>query len=267
MESKDKIKPLCQKIGVIFIVFGANSFVFSYFLTSQIFAFIGIGLTFWGALFFLVTPTLFVEGNVLVNTLSSSCATTERIINGLECNGKGFHIPFPKSRDLPESPEGLKEIVVFIPKDTELSRLPSLDELAGSKFLLGNPKGILLTPPGLGLLSAVEKKSKVNFAKIENAELCKTLPKCILDNYSLAKEIDMSTKEDGVNVKISNSIYSSFYAEKTFGKSIVTLGCPIVSAVACALAKSTAKPVYIKKLVSSPDGSKIEAQFRILQTD
>jgi hypothetical protein len=267
LESKDKIKPLCEKIGIIFVVVGVNSFILAYALTSQIFAFMGIGLTFWGALFFLISPGLFVEGNVLVNTLSSSCATTERIITDLDCNGKGFHIPYPQDKDSPSHSQGLKEMVVFIPKDAETSKPPSLDELAEGKFLFSNPEGILLTPPGLGLLASIEKKSKVDFSKLESAELCKVFPKCILDNYSLAKEISMSAKDDGVSVKISNSIYSRFYAEKTFEKSIVILGCPLISAVACVLAKSASKPVYIKKLVSSPDGTKIEAQFRILQAD
>ncbi len=264
MDSNNKVKQLSHNLGAIFLASGVILFAASYFLTSQILAFLGLGLSFWGALLFLITPVPFVEGEVMVNTLSSSYITTERILKDLDCKGKAFHIPpYPQGTYLPEHLKGLKEMVVFIPKEAEISKPPSLDELAEGKFLLRKPKGILLTPPGLGLLSSIEKKAGVDFTKLETAEVCKSMPKHILEDYSLAKDIVMTPKENEIDVKITRSLYSGFYTEKMFEKSVAALGCPIVSSIACALAKSSAKPVYIQKISLSPEDSTVEAHFKV----
>jgi hypothetical protein len=268
LNSYDQIKPLSKRLGTLFLGFGLGLLFFSYFLTSQIMAFIGLGLSFWGALFFLITPVVFVEGNVMVNTLTSSYSTTERIIKDLDCKGKGFHIPpYPERTYLPEHLKGLKEMVVYIPKEAETTKPLSLDELSEHKFMLKNSQGILLTPPGLGLLTTIERKSRLDFTKLSVDELCKALSKSILDNFSLAKEIVMVAKDNEVNVKIKQSLYSKLYTDGMFERSVTLLGCPIVSSIACALAKSSAKTINIEKVTFSSDGQTIEAQYRISQVD
>ena len=255
-------------MAIIFLFTGVALFAISYLLNSQIFVFIGLGLTFWGALFLLITPSLFVEGKLMVNTISSSYATDERIIRDLNCKGKAFHIPpYPSRSYLPEHLKGLREMVVFVPKDAKTLKSPSLDELAEGKFLIHKPKGISLTPPGLGLLSSIENRTKVDFTKLSLVETGKALPKAILENYSLAKEIELTVKPNDVYIKVQGSLYRSLYADKSFAYSMPLLGCPIISSVACALAKSSGKPVNIEKISYAEDLSTIEAQYRILSVD
>jgi hypothetical protein len=253
------------KIGAFFLTSGVLSLVLSLTTESQILAFIGLGLTFWGALFIVITPRNFVEGSLLDATAISAYSTIDRMISDLKYKGKGYHTPpYPKDVYLPEHLKGLKDMVVFISAENEAD-MPSIQELAESKFLLQKPQGVLVTPPGLGLLTQIEKKVKVDLTKISLDELCEVMPRFILDNFSLAKEMEMTIEENQVNLKLSDSIYKNLYSDENNLKSIMLLGCPIVSAVACALAKASGKPVTIQKMDVPVDGSTIQVLYRIVQ--
>lgn len=139
--------------------------------------------------------------------------------------------------------------------------------MAKGKFLVDEPKGLLLTPPGLGLLTQIEKKSRVDFTKTALIDLCEIMPKYILDNYSLAKEIDMTLRENEIDIRINDSIYKVLYMQKKVNKSIFLLGCPIISSIACAIAKSSGKPAVIQKIEFSEDGLNITATYQIAQAD
>jgi hypothetical protein len=251
-------------IGLAFLVPGVLALGFSIRANSPVLAFIGLGLTLWGAVFFLITPTEYVKANLITATAAPSYETIDRILKDLKPKGTSLYIPaYPKDAYLPEHLKGLKETVIFIPTATTKAT-PSLDEIAQSKFLLQNPKGICIAAPGLGLLTQFEKEIKTSLPKIGLDELCETLPQTILENFQLAKEIEMHHEKDQVQLKITDSIYKSLYQQPTL-KSIQTLGCPLVSAIACAIAKTTGKPVTIQTLNTSPDTETIEATYNIIE--
>jgi hypothetical protein len=253
------------KIGAFFLISGVLSLVLSLTTESQILSFIGLGLTFWGALFIVITPRRFVEGSLLDATAISAYSTIDRMISDLKYKGKGYYTPpYPKDVYLPEHLKGLKDMVVFISAENEAD-MPSIQELAESKFLLQKPQGVLVTPPGIGLLTQIEKKVKVDLTKISLDELCEVMPRFILDNFSLAKEMEMTIEENQVNLKLSDSIYKNLYSSENNLKSIMLLGCPIVSAVACAIAKTSGKPVVIQKQETTPDGSTVQVLYQIVQ--
>jgi len=252
-----------SKIGVVFLVPGVLSLIFSIFYTSQIMAFIGLGLTFWGALFLLISPLRLVESSLLDSTAVSSYLTIDRIISDLKYKDKGYYIPpYPKDVYLPEHLKGLKDMVVFISAESSVD-MPSIEEMAKGKFMLENPKGICVTPPGLGLLTQIEKKLKLDFTKVALNELCEILPRAILENFHLAKEIEMEINEHQVHLKISDSMYKNLYGEENSLRSVHFLGCPLVSATACAIAKTSGKTVIIQREKVSPDGQTIEIWYRM----
>jgi hypothetical protein len=254
--------PLTYKLGISFLSCGVLSIVVSYLLTSQILAFSGIGLSFWGALFLIITPKRYVESEIASYTLLPLYSSADRIIRHLDCKGKGIHIPsFPPDVYLPDHLKGLKETVVFIPKAEEIITTPSIDELAKGKFIVEKPEGLLLTPPGLLLLTRIEEKTRLDLTKTPLNDLCEILPKNILENFGLAKEITLILKDDELLLKIRDSIYKDLYGQGT--KSINLLGCPIVSLVACAIAKSSGKPVTISGVKYSPDDLFIQAKYKI----
>jgi hypothetical protein len=139
-----------------------------------------------------------------------------------------------------------------------------MEEIAQSRFILQNPKGVCIASPGLGLLTRFEKEIRIDLPRIGLEELCETLPQLILENFRLAKEIEMRTEKDKVQVRITDSIYKSLYLEPTL-KSIRSLGCPLVSAIASVIAKNTGKPVTIQTLNTSAEAETIEVTYRTVE--
>lgn len=255
------------KIGILFMVPGALSLIFSILNNSQILGFIGLGLTFWGALFFFVRPIRYVKSSLLDSTAVSSYSTIDRVVKGLKYKGmraRYYIPPYPKDVYLPEHLKGLKDMIVFISADKNAD-MPSVVEMAESKFLLENPRGICVAPPGLGLLTRFEKEFRTDITKLEISELCESLPQLILENFQLAKEIEMKIEKNRVHLKISDSIYKNLYSREENLKSVHSLGCPLVSAIACAIAKTTGKIVTIYQDRISPDGQIIEVWYRFTE--
>jgi hypothetical protein len=227
-------------------------------------AFIGLGLTFWGALFLFIRPLKYVESSLLSSTAVASYTTIDRIVRDLKYKGKGYYIPpYPKEVYLPEHLKGLKDMIAFISADSGTD-MPSVEEMAKSRFLLENPKGICVAPPGLGLLARFEKELGTDITKLELKELCESLPQLILGNFQLAKETEMNLKGNEVYLRVFDSIYKNLYSAEEDLRSVHFLGCPLVSAIACAIAKNTGKIVTIQKDSVSPDGEVIEVWYSIV---
>ena len=251
------------KTGLAFMIPGVAALIFSMLNNSNILAFIGLSLTFWGALFFFVRPIKYVPSNLLESTAISTYKTIDRIIKDLKFKGKSYYIPpYPKEVYLPQHLKGLKETVVLISDDANST--PSIEELAKSKFLLENPNGICVVPPGLGVLAQFEKELRIDIAKLQISELCEIFPPLITENLQLAKEIEMKQENGQVYLKMIDSTYKNLYTAEDL-KSIHFLGCPLASAIACALAKATGKMVTIQKDNITPDDQTIEVWYSMVE--
>lgn len=253
------------KIGFILLAIGALTLVGSVVNTSTILAFIGLGLTFWGALFLFARPVKFVRGSLLDFTAISSYTTIDRITEDLNYKGKPIYIPpYPKEAYLPEYLKGLKEMIVFIPAEDVIA-MPTIEEMAKKQFLLKNPKGICIAPPGYGLVSLFERELKTEFTQINIDRLYDDLPTIIVKNLELAKEFEINPEKDLIHIKIIDSVYKDLYSREQGFKSIHSVGCPLTSAIACALAKTTGKLVAIVKDLISPDLKMIEVWYQTLE--
>jgi len=195
------------KISVLFLISGALSLVFSIYAESQILALIGLGLVFWGALFVFLKPVNFVEGSLLYNSAVSTYLTIDRILDELIYKGKGYYIPpYPKDVYLPEYLKGLKALVAFLSAKKD-SEMPSIEEIAKGSFMSKSQEGVLVTPPGSGILTQIEEKLNVDFTKMELTELCEVTPTFFMQDLNLAKEMAMELNENQVHLTIVDSIY------------------------------------------------------------
>jgi hypothetical protein len=256
---------LAFKIAVLFLLLGSLSLVFSLYSESQVLAFVGLGLAFWGALFLLVRPLKYVEGALLDSVAASEYSTIDRIITSFKYKGKAYYVPpYPKEVYLPQHLKGLKDMIIFLAAESNFAN-PSIEEMAQGKFLLGKEKGALVTPPGLGLLAQVERQLRQDFTKMKLDEVCEVLPRFLTQDFNLARAIEMSPMENDVDLKITDSLYQDLYRDETIQNSVSLIGCPIVSAVACALAKSSGKFVTIDKQLVSPDGLTLIVGYRFVQ--
>ncbi|MCW4047990.1 MAG: hypothetical protein NWE99_10620 [Candidatus Bathyarchaeota archaeon] len=252
-------------IAVALLVPGILSLSYSFVYNSQVLAFIGLGLTFWGAIFLLTRPVKYVKGSLLQTTATAQYATIDRIIKDFAYEGKAYYVPpYPKDAYLPEHLKGLKEMVVFISAGNE-AVTPSLDEMAEGRFLLKKQKGVLVAPPGLGLLASIEKQMRLDLTKIDLADLCIALPRFITEELNLADAMEVKLFQNEVTMKISDSLFADLYGSENASKSIYLLGSPVVSAVACALAKTSGKPVTVQEQKLSSDGLTIDVLYRFMQ--
>jgi len=254
-----------SKIGVGFLVSGALVLTASYVTSSTVLAFIGLGLTFWGGLFLFARPVKFVKSTILDSTAISSYTTIDRITDDLGYKGKPVYVPpYPKEAYLPEYLKGLKEMTVYIPAEDTLT-MPTIEEMAKKQFLLKNPKGICIAPPGYGLINLFEKELKAEFTQVDLERLYGSLPPIIVNNLELAKEFEINSENDLIHVKIVDSAYKELYSSEKGFRSIHSIGSPLISAIACALAKTTAKLVTIVKDTVSPDLKTIEVWYQTIE--
>jgi hypothetical protein len=95
-------------------------------------------------------------------------------------------------------------------------------------------------------------------------DLCETLPQLIRENFQLAKEIEMKTENNQVTLKATNSIYKDLYMEQGL-KTVRLIGCPLASAVASAIAKTTGKPVSLQSVNTSPGAETVEVSYVLVE--
>jgi hypothetical protein len=267
------------RISKIFLLVGVVSLILSVFVSSQILAFIGLGLTFWGVLFIFITSTRYVEGSLLASTAIAEYITIDRILKEFRYTGKAYYLPpFPRDTPLPEYLKGLKETTVFLSAKNE-NMIPPIERIAKGSFATKNPNGLLVAPPGIGLLSrieknlgvgsissiglisGIEKQLEVDLTKITTEELCEILPKIIVENLNLAKEMGMQLEGNQIHLEISGSLYQDLYSGDNNSISISLLGCPITSAIASLIARITSKIVTIQKFEIKPETSVVNASY------
>jgi len=251
------------KIGFALLIVGVLSLLGSLIASSPTLAFIGLGLTFWGVLFLFTRPIKFVMSSVVDWTAISSYATIERMLEDLNYKGKGVYVPpYPTDVYLPEHLKGLKEMIIFI-SATDSTEMPTIAEIGRKEFLVKNPKGVCISPPGYGLMSLFEKEMRTDFSHINLESLYNILPKIV--DLGLAEELEIEMENDVVHVTIVDSIYKGVYSRERALKSVHLIGCPLVSAIACALAKTTGKNIVIVKDDVSPDLKKIEVWYKTIE--
>jgi len=252
------------KVGYVLLVFGMIALVSSVVYSSSIpafssmLAFIGIALTFWGALFPFIKTAAYVKASLLDSTAISSLTTIDHITSELNYKGKSIYLP-------PRYLKGLKGGIVFIPFKNEII-IPPTEEVAEEKVFLANPHGMCLTPPGLGLANLYEDELGKDFTKVDLNYLQDNLPKLFIEDLEIAEDLKMNIKDDVIQVKIIGSVYKDFCKEAGRFPSVCnSLGCPLCSSIAIALTRATGKPIIIEEHEFSQDNETIKKHYRIIE--
>jgi hypothetical protein len=263
-QKKSKLRALVSNItlGLVLLISGISSLAYSIYIDSRILALAGLGLIFWGALFLLTVPGQRVDGRLLYDSVVASYSTIDRILSDFDYKGKGYYIPpYPKDAFVPKYLEAIKNPIVFI-SAKNASVFPSIEGIAEGKFLLKKPEGILINPPGLGLLEKIEKALQMDLPKSDLTELCEILPRSIM-NFDLAEDISMSAEGNQVTLNINRSPYTKLYMAENKPISVNMLGCPIASTVACILSKATGQPITLRTPPTFLDEKTVRIQYDI----
>jgi len=245
-------------IAYSLLAIGAVALVSSIVFYSSILAFIGLGLAFWGALFLFIRPEAYVKAKLLDPTVLSSLMAIDEILSEEACQGKGAYLALKYE-------EGGKDGMVFISTNNEVA-IPSMDEIAGKKVFSKNPQGVCLLSPGYGLTKLFEKELGVDFSKVDLDYLQRNLPKLLVEDLEVVEEFSMDVDGELVEVRMVGAIYQDLCREvRKLNNICLHLGCPIISAIGCALAKVTDNPVVFEGDKLSEDGREIQARYRIIK--
>lgn len=244
------------KVGLIVLSFGAIALVSSTISTSSILALIGLGLTFWGALFLFIRPVRYVKRDILDFTITPSLKTIDRILSDLNYQGNGIYLP-------PRCLKGLKEGVVFIPAEKE-TVVPAIEKASQGKVFI-TPHGMYLIPLGQGLVNLFEKELGTDLFKTDLDYLQNNLPKLLIEGLELVKDFEMSVNGNMVHIRMTGSVYSNLCSEvRKLTNICPRMGCPMCSAIAYALVKVTGRAVTIEKIEFHPNDT-VETWYRLIE--
>jgi hypothetical protein len=245
-------------IAYAMLVVGLASVTASAFAASFILAFIGIALTFWGALLLYITPSKHVPLELLNATATANLANIEKILANADLKGKGVYLPPKYLKDFESS-------LTFI-SSTSNQTLPTPEEVDEEKLYSKNPKGIFLTPPGLALSKLFEKQLGTSFTRTDLRFIQEKLPKLLIEDMEIAEDTEVKTENSTVTIEITNHIFKELCEEtQKMQRTHMSVGCPLSSALACALAKATGKPITIEKEEQSEDGKTTTIQYHMLE--
>lgn len=245
-----------RAIALMMLILGLASLLGSAFYASYVAGFIGLGLAFWGALLLYLVPSKRVRLDLLTATGVSSFANIERILTSTSITEKGVYLPPKLLKDYQSS-------LVFVPSNAKRI-LPKREEVTMETLHSKKPEGIYLTPPGLALSRLFEKELNASFTETSLTHLQNELPK-LFEKLDISKDTNIIANGKSVTVTIAKHTFTDLCRETSnLKRAHETVGCPLSSALACALAKATGKPVIIHNEETAPDQT-TTIQYNILE--
>jgi len=243
-------------IAFLMLLLGLVSLLMSFLLGSYILAFIGLGLTFWGALFLYIKPTKYVKLELLNSTSLSTLANIEKMLENGKANSQGIYLPPNRLQDCTSS-------LVFVPTEPSQA-LPTTEETNPRELETRNPTGLLITPPGLALSELFEKELEKPFIQTSLEDLQTQLPR-LFDELQITKHLTIQTQDNNITVRIKNHVFEDLCKETAkLELTHKTVGCHLSSVFACIFAKATGKPIVIEKEETDPDAT-TTIQYKVLE--
>jgi hypothetical protein len=263
LDTKKIIKIAPAKVASsTLVIIGAATLTLSVLYNSSILAFIGLGLTFWGAILAYIRTEEYIKGKLLDATALTPLAILNQIMQELRHEGKAVYLP-PKYLKDPEDNKA------YIPKQ-KCGQLPTPEQIQEQDMgiFIESPKGILLTPPGAELTKLFEKTLETSFTRIDFQHFQQIMPKLFIEDLEIAQNLEITAEDNKVLVRIENSNYQNLTREtEKFSKLYDSLGCSLSSAIACALAKATGKPVTIEKQQLNEENKAMEIEYHLLEEE
>jgi hypothetical protein len=259
MELQAELRKLKRKpegrIGYLLLLLGLILIALAVVYSHNVSAFIGIALTFWGALLLYIRPTRFMRKEILDSTVIEPLKYIHKLLDGLDFKGTPTYIS-------PGTLRGLRSATVYIPK-SDRSPMPSDEQLSQEEPFIQNPQAIKLTPPGLGLSRLLEDELKTNFSTVDLEYLQYNLEKALVEGLEIAEAFEMEYTESTVQVEIKGTIFDEIVEVLDELDTHRHIGDPLTSALACILARSTRRPIIIEKIEREPKKRSIQITFKI----
>jgi hypothetical protein len=277
LANKRKARLTLQKtVGITTLLLGLIALLLATVYSSSIPAFIGLGLTFWGIILLYIQTEEYTKTTVLDATATSLLTTLNQTIQELDYKGKAVYLP-PKYLNDPEATKA------YVPRlRTGSLPPPEQTQKLETQTSQRNTQGMLITPPGAELARLFEKTLGTTFTTMNLDNLQQTLPKLLIEDLELATDLEIQqtsstvskpvypsiaqveVKHDRIHVRITTAAYAeTCKTAQQLPAIYANIGCPLTSAIACAIAKTTGKPTTIETQQTSKDGHTVETDYRI----
>jgi hypothetical protein len=274
-ETEDKQLPKKRQsnIGKVtilsLIALGALTLVISLFYTSSFLALLGFALIFWSAILLYLTPTKPVYLELLNATAQPGMANIETILDEYNLTQKGIYLPTKSSStnliDYRSLIQNKESCLVFLPETPNAE--PVKQEANAARLESSKSGGVYITPPGEALCKLFEKQAGKSFNEISLQKLQSILPKVLTESLEFVETVDIQQdKENIITVELTKSIFERICNEaNNHPRTHEQVGCLLSSAIACALAKATGRPIVIEKEVHDQQQGTTQIHYRIMK--
>lgn len=240
------------------LALGIGLTVTSGIYVSSFLAILGVAIIFWGAILLYITPTKQVPLTLLNASALSNTSNIERILSEHNAAQKGVYLP-------PKNLIDIESSLIFIPEKPN-QPLPKREDTTDQKLIAPNQKGIFLTPPGLSLSRIFEQELGVSFTKTDIKYIQEKLPKLLIETMGLAENVEIQTQNITITTQIAGNILSEVCQEtRKLPRTHEAVGCLLPSAIACALAKATGKPIVIANEKQSQDNKTTVIEYHVVK--
>lgn len=247
-----------SKISIFaMLLTGTGIVAVSAFYVSSFLAIIGVAIILWGAIFFYVTPSKHVPLKLISVSAEAVAANIERLILELKMIERGVYLP-------PKNLRNINSSLVFIP-ETLKTPFPSPEE-TNEKLLTDKKTGAFVSPPGLALSLLFEEELGFPFTKWDLNQFQCRLPNLFIEELELTENVEIQIQGNKVTVETSGSIFDEICRQTdSQPRTHQQVGCLLSSAIACALAKASGKPVIIQNENRSRETKTTRIEYQIVE--
>ncbi|MCW4030138.1 MAG: hypothetical protein NWE92_10895 [Candidatus Bathyarchaeota archaeon] len=252
---KQKKWTLNQISKYLLITLGIMIVVVSAFSGSSFLAILGTAVAFWGAILFYLTPVKHLPLTLAESMANCNNQNIERVLSDFGSAEKGIYLP-PKNLDNSESS------LIFISGKSQTPSTPIADVTSPHP----NKDGLFITPSGFELSQLFEKELNTSFTRLDLKQFADALPKLLVDNLEVAKTIELSYSGNTVSAIITDTVFESICKKTSVDYPHIhtQMGCLFSSAIACALAKVTGKPVIIQNETVNQENKTITIEYQMI---
>jgi hypothetical protein len=215
-----------ERLWLFPLIAGVAGIAIAYFLNSSILTIAGVGSVLCGGLMLFLTRERYIRKPLLDAAVKSQFDSLDKLVTATQLQEHtAVYLP-PK--------------YLANPSQNRAYLAPQLEKLTI------NDASKIITPPGDELVKVWEQRLGKHFVDADLHFLETTLPTLLIE-YEVAERVNLHVYEDRMTLELRNYLYADGARDLvTASKALTSLGSPVTSAIACAIAKVTASPVVIR---------------------